>query len=92
MSTHIAEDKIDAKFSKLILEGRNILSNCGFDGREYRHRFPPTADYTRFRTEGMNLFTGCAASRVATIELSKGLQSQNKPRITLTISPIALEL
>ncbi len=55
MVHHIAEDKIEAKFGKLVSEGRNMLSQCGFDGSEYRHRFPPMSEYTRFRTEAMNL-------------------------------------
>jgi hypothetical protein len=50
----IAEDKIEAKFSKLVSEGRNMLMRCGFRGSQY-HENPPKDDYLRFRTEAMNL-------------------------------------
>jgi len=55
MSHQVAVEKIEAKFNKLISEARSTLLQCGFDGREYQHTFPPTTDYVRFRTEVMNL-------------------------------------
>src|SRR5579885_3524164 len=55
MGHQIAEEKEATKFNKLIEEGRGILDRCGFDGRQYRDRFPSIGDYIRFRTEAMNL-------------------------------------
>jgi hypothetical protein len=49
-----AEDKIEAKFVRLLTEGRNTLALHGFNGKDY-HRFPANGDYVRIRTEAMNL-------------------------------------
>lgn len=70
MAGHIAEEKIEAKFNKLIEEARITLSGCRFDGRQY-YTLPANGDYVRFRTEIMNLVQkvcGPASSHYATIK------------------------
>ena len=45
---------ISKRFEQLIVEGRQIVAECGWDGNNYDH--PPLEDvYFRFRTEAMNL-------------------------------------
>src|ERR1035438_439771 len=78
MVHHIAEDKIEAKFSKLVSEGRSMLSSCGFDGHEYHQRFPPTSDYTRFRTEAMNLIHKVCGPSSSHHQAIKGLAESSK--------------
>ncbi|MEK0338442.1 MAG: hypothetical protein QQN41_13520, partial [Nitrosopumilus sp.] len=41
-------------FKKLEAESKQILSDCGWDGKEY-YSHPSEIDYLRFRTEAMNL-------------------------------------
>lgn len=48
------KEKLTEKFNKLLVEGKQILSQAGWDGREYRHH-PSSTDYLRFRTEALNL-------------------------------------
>lgn len=48
------EDLIKSNFRRLLDEAERILADCGWDGRNY-YRHPADNDYTRFRTEGMNV-------------------------------------
>jgi hypothetical protein len=48
------DDKIKAKFDALLSEGRGILQQSGWDGKEYQ-RFPNGVDYSRWRTQAINL-------------------------------------
>jgi hypothetical protein len=48
------QEIVRENFDRLIAEAREILSKCGWDGNEYE-RWPGDNDYTRFRTEAMNL-------------------------------------
>lgn len=41
-------------FKKLEAEGKRVLADCGWDGKEYYHH-PNAVDYLRVRTEAMNL-------------------------------------
>ena len=50
-----AADLISERFGDLITEGREILSQCGWDGDYYQTHLPPPDDYLRLRTEAMNL-------------------------------------
>lgn len=52
MSVH---QHINEKFELLIKEGKQILADCGWDGREYHNGYPDDISYRRFRTEAMNL-------------------------------------
>ena len=54
MIARATDEKIEAKFDKLISEGRATLQRCGFDGRAF-DRCPDNQEYIRFRTEAMNL-------------------------------------
>jgi len=48
------EEKIKEKFERLLLEGKRVFEECGWDGRNW-WRNPSDVDYLRFRTEGLNL-------------------------------------
>src|SRR5437867_2811149 len=45
---------ISKRFEELIAEGRKIIAQCGWDGKNY-DRHPSEDVYFRFRTEAMNL-------------------------------------
>lgn len=77
MVHHIAEDKIEAKFNKLVLEGHNTLATCGFDGQEYR-QYPATNAYTRFRTEVMNLIHRVCGESSGHYQTIKGLAESER--------------
>lgn len=81
MVHHIAESKIEAKFAKLVSEGRDMLTQCGFDGSEYHNRFPPKGDYTRFRTEAMNLIHKVCGPSSSHYQAIKGIAES--PQTTL---------
>ena len=42
-------------FRDLIETGRQVLSNSGWDGRNFKHHHPPDDEYLRFRTRAINL-------------------------------------
>lgn len=48
------QEKIEQKFLKLLSEGKEIFSKCGWDGSVWS-RWPSEVDYLRFRTESLNL-------------------------------------
>jgi len=48
------EEKVKGKFERLLLEGKRVFQECGWDGKNWR-RHPSNVDYLRFRTEGLNL-------------------------------------
>lgn len=48
------EEKVKAKFEKLIKEAESILQSSGWDGRNY-YRHPSDIDYHRWKTEAQNL-------------------------------------
>lgn len=48
------QEKIQSKFEALLREGKSILDDNGWDGREL-YRFPPSNDYQRFMIETSNL-------------------------------------
>lgn len=73
MSRQIAEEKIEAKFAKLISEGQEVLRRCGFTGREYERSFPANGDYARFRTESMNLIQKLCGSASSHFQAIKNL-------------------
>jgi hypothetical protein len=45
---------VKKNFERLVKEGREIISKCGWDGTNFS-RFPQFDEYLRFRTEAMNL-------------------------------------
>jgi len=46
--------RIDAKFKKLLEEGNSTMMRSGWNGNEY-NQFPDDINYRRFRTESLNL-------------------------------------
>jgi len=48
------QQQISVTFEGLIEEGQRIISNAGWDGKNFR-RWPADDDYFRFRTQAMNL-------------------------------------
>jgi hypothetical protein len=48
------DEKIKVKFDALLSEGKHILQACGWNGKEFRN-FPSDIDYTRWRTQAINL-------------------------------------
>jgi len=48
------KDLVLENFKKLEAEGKKVLADCGWDGKEY-YRHPNAVDYLRIRTEAMNL-------------------------------------
>jgi hypothetical protein len=48
------DEKIKSKFEALLLEGRQFLRQCGWDGHEF-YQNVPNNDYTRWRTQATNL-------------------------------------
>jgi HEPN domain-containing protein len=50
------QPQIIQQFESLIGEGKSIMSQSGWDGREWL-RFPSMLDYLRFRTRGSNLIS-----------------------------------
>jgi len=73
MVHHIAEDKIEAKFTKLTTEGHHMLAQCGYNGTFYRERHPPQDAYARFRTEAMNLIHRVCGSSSSHYQAIKAL-------------------
>jgi hypothetical protein len=50
------DEKIKSKFEALLSEGKQILQQCGWNGRdEYRSHFPSQVDYLRWRTQAINV-------------------------------------
>lgn len=54
MDVRDVRDRILDEFKGLIDECREIMRTGGFDGRKW-HKWPPTNDYLRIRTRGLNL-------------------------------------
>jgi len=48
------DESIKAKFEALLAEGQQILQKSGWNGRQYQS-FPNHVDYTRWRTQAINL-------------------------------------
>lgn len=49
------QELVSKSFDRLLTEAQQILSGCGWDGHKFHSRHPADNDYTRFRTEAMNL-------------------------------------
>jgi hypothetical protein len=71
MVHHITDDKVEAKFTKLLSEGREILVRAGFNGLNY-YTTPPAGDYVRFRTGAMNLIHKVCGPSSSHYEAIKG--------------------
>lgn len=48
------QQHISETFERLIEEGQRVISNAGWDGKNFR-RWPAADEYFRFRTQAMNL-------------------------------------
>jgi hypothetical protein len=71
MAHQVAQEKVEAKFDKLIQEGQYQLNQSGFDGQKYNYELPSRGNYVRFRAEAMNLIQkvcGASSSHYQAIE------------------------
>ena len=68
----MTEEKIRQKFQSLIEEGKQILSNAGWDGYQYKRGCPSPIDFQRFKTEVMNIVkSACGEDSVHYVGLER---------------------
>lgn len=77
----MTDEKIRQKFQTLLEEGSRILSNVGWNGKEYIRAYPGSIDYQRFKAEVMNLVRSVCGEDSAHSVLLKQL-AENKDIVT----------